>query len=94
MEVFSDYNYDVGAVPGYSTYEVPYVMPVHENGEWKYKSVAGRKLDRQKVEDWKTKFFTLEGWDTKTGWPTRTTLSKLGLDNVADELEANKKLGS
>ena len=94
MEVFTDYNYDVGAVPGFSTYEVPYVMPVHENGEWKYKSVAGRKLDRQKVEDWKTKFFTLEGWDTKTGWPTRTTLSKLGLDNVADELEANKKLGS
>ncbi len=94
MEVFTAYNYEVGAIPGYTTYEAPYVMPVFENGEWKYKSVAGRKLDRKKVEDWKTKFFTLEGWDTKTGWPTRETLSKLGLSHVADELEKNKKLGS
>lgn len=94
MEVFTGYNYEVGSVPGYTTYEAPYVMPVNENGEWKYKSMVGRKLDRQKVEDWKTKFFKLEGWDTKTGWPTRETLSKLGLDNVADELEKNKKLGA
>ncbi|MHB8923929.1 MAG: aldehyde ferredoxin oxidoreductase N-terminal domain-containing protein [Coriobacteriia bacterium] len=94
QEVFTDYNYDVGAVPGYTTYEVPYVMPVHENGEWSYKSVAGRKLDRDKVEDWKTKFFTLEGWDPKTGWPTRATLEELGLGHVADELEKNEKLGA
>ncbi|MDA3935237.1 MAG: aldehyde:ferredoxin oxidoreductase, partial [Actinomycetota bacterium] len=93
MEVFTDYNYEVGAVPGYTNYEMPYVMPVHENGEWSYKSVAGRKLDRDKVEDWKTKFFTLEGWDTKTGWPTRATLDELGLGHVADELESNDKLG-
>jgi aldehyde:ferredoxin oxidoreductase len=94
MEVFTGYNYDQGAVPGYTTYEAPYVMPVFENNEWSYKSVAGRKLDRQKVEDWKTKFYTVEGWDTKTGWPTRATLSKLGLDFVADELQKNQKLGS
>ena len=94
MEVFTNYNYDQGAVPGYTTYEAPYVMPVFEGGQWSYKSVAGRKLDRQKVEDWKTKYFTLEGWDIKTGWPKRETLSKLGLDFVADELEKNKKLGS
>ena len=94
MEVFTDYNYDTGAVPGFTTYEAPYVMPVNENGVWSYKSVAGRKLDRQKVEDWKTLFFKLEGWDVKTGWPTRATLSELGLDFVADELEKQKKLGS
>ena len=93
MEVFTGYNYDVPASPGFTTYEVPYAEPVFENGEWKYKSVAGRKLDRAKVEEWKTKFFALEGWDTKTGWPTRDTLSKLGLDHVADELKKNKKLG-
>jgi len=94
MEQFTGYNYEQGAVPGYTTYEAPYVMPVYENGEWKYKSVAGRKLDRQKVEEWKTKFFRLEGWDTKSGWPTRATLEELDLGHVADELEKNKKLGA
>lgn len=94
QEVFTDYNYDVGAVPGYTTYEVPYVMPVHENGTWSYKSVAGRKLDRAKFEDWKTKFYTLEGWDTTTGCPTRATLEELGLKNVADELEKQGKLSA
>ena len=68
-------------------------MPAFENGEWNYKSVAGRTLDREKVEDWKTKFFALEGWDTKTGWPTRKTLEELDLGDVADELEKAGKLG-
>lgn len=94
QEVFTDYNYEVGAVPGYTTYEVPYVVPVNEDGKWSYKSVAGRKLDRQRVEDWKTKFFALEGWDTTTGWPTRATLEELDLGHVADELEKAKKLGA
>ncbi len=94
MEVFTDYNYEQGAVPGYTTYEVPYTMPVFENGEWSYKSVAGRILDRQKVEDWKTKFYTLEGWDVATGWPTRATLEELGLGHVADELASNDKLSA
>lgn len=94
QEVFTDYNYEVGAVPGFTTYEVPYVMPVFENGEWKYKSVAGRTLDRQKVEEFKTKYFALEGWDTASGWPKRETLEELGLGDVADELEKNDKLGA
>ncbi|MDI6901571.1 MAG: aldehyde ferredoxin oxidoreductase N-terminal domain-containing protein [Anaerosomatales bacterium] len=94
QEVFTDYNYEVGAVPGYTTYEVPYVVPAFENGEWTYKSVSGRMLDRDKVEDWKTKFYTLEGWDTSTGWPTRATLEDLGLGHVADTLEEAGKLGA
>lgn len=94
MEVFTGYNYETGAVPGFTTYEAPYVMPVHENGTWSYKSVAGRKLDREKVEEWKTKFFKLEGWDTKTGWPTRKTLEELDLGDVADALAAANKLGA
>lgn len=94
MEVFTGYNYETGAVPGFTTYEAPYVMPVNENGTWSYKSVAGRKLDREKVEEWKTKFFKLEGWDTKTGWPTRRTLEELDLGHVADALAAANKLGA
>jgi aldehyde:ferredoxin oxidoreductase len=70
-----------------------YVMPVYENGEWKFKDVSGRKLDKAKVEEWKTKFYKLEGWDPNTGWPTRKTLENLGLKHVADLLEAKGKLG-
>lgn len=93
QEVFAAYNYAVGALPGFTTYEVPYVMPVYEKGEWSYKSVGGRKLDRAKVEEFKTKFFAFEGWDTATGAPTRKTLESLDLGNVADALEAAGKLG-
>ncbi len=69
-------------------------MPVFENNELSFKSVAGRILDRKKVEDWKSLFFKLEGWDVKSGWPTRDTLTKLDLANVADELEKAGKLGA
>lgn len=93
-EVFTDYNYEVGAVPGYTTYELPYVVPQYKDGKWVYESVIGRKLDRDKVEQWKDKFFELEGWDVKTGWPTRATLEDLGLKHVADELEKQNKLGA
>jgi aldehyde:ferredoxin oxidoreductase len=97
MEVYAGYMYNVGSttIPGVASigYEVPYIMPVHENGEWKYKNLGGRKLDRQKVEDWKTKFYALEGWDTTTGQPTRGTLEELGLKDVADALEDAGKLG-
>jgi aldehyde:ferredoxin oxidoreductase len=45
-------------------------------------------------EDWKTLYYRLEGWDEKTGWPTRRTLEELGLKKVADELESKAKLGA
>lgn len=97
LEVYAGYMYNVGSttIPGVASigYEAPYVMPVHENGEWKYKNLGGRKLDRQRVEDWKTKFYALEGWDTTTGQPTRGTLEELGLADVADALEKAGKLG-
>jgi aldehyde:ferredoxin oxidoreductase len=94
IEKFAEYCYTTGAQPGTTTYEAPYTMPVFEDNEWSFKSVAGRMLDRQKVEDWKTLFFKLEGWDIKSGWPTRDTLAKLDLANVADELEKAGKLGA
>jgi len=95
MEVLTDYHYEVGCVPGYTTYEAPYCVPgLHENGEWSYKSVAGRTLDRAKFEEWKSKYYALEGWDTATGYPTRATLEGLGLDYVADELEGRGLIGA
>ena len=46
------------------------------------------KLDR---EDWEVAldmFYREFGWDEKTGAPTRETLEKFGLNDVADELAA------
>jgi aldehyde:ferredoxin oxidoreductase len=69
-------------------------VPAYINGRWIHADVAGRKIDRDKFEEWKTIYYQLEGWDPKTGWPTKATLEKLGLSYVADELEKNGKLES
>jgi hypothetical protein len=53
-----------------------------------------RNLDHRGVERWKTAFYTFEGWDPKTGYPTRKTLEDLGVKHVADVLKANNRLGS
>ena len=70
-----------------------YYQPWYEDGQWSYKLVAGRKLDKDKFEEFKTRFYELEGWEKATGWPTRSTLEELDLVFVADELESNGKLG-
>jgi len=38
-------------------------------------------------------YYELKGWDKRTSYPTRATLSKLGLDGMADDLEGLGKLG-
>ena len=64
-----------------------------ESGRWTYISANGRNVDKEKFEEFKTAYYELEGWDTATGYPTRSTLADLDLDTVADELEANNRLG-
>lgn len=85
---FADYIYDVTS-PAYGTF----TSPVQENGQWTYASIGSRRLDRDQFEEFKTTYYTLEGWDTETGWPTRSALAALGLDHVADELESRDRLG-
>ena len=87
MVKFSGYVYDVPD-------KASYYLLAFEGGKWIYKDFAGRTVDRQKFEDWKTKFYELEGWDTKTGWPTKKTLEAVGLKNVADFVESKGKLGA
>ena len=70
-----------------------FLMPGRENNEWKYIETIGRTFDKNKVEEWKTLYYTLEGWDTKTGYPLRDTLETLNLSQVADELARSNKLG-
>ena len=92
MVHFSDYIYRV-PYGGSGNYAM-YCLPGREKGQWDYIRVNGRCLDKVRFEDFKTKFYTLEGWDTHSGWPKRRTLESTGLKFVADELEKNKKLGT
>jgi len=50
-------------------------------------------LDRGKFEEWKTIFYKLEGWNTKTGSPKRSTLEKMDMKFAADALQAAGRLG-
>jgi aldehyde:ferredoxin oxidoreductase len=70
-----------------------YKLPVYENGEWKTRVMDDMYFDKGGVEQWKTRYYQCEGWDTHTGWPTRKTLEELGLHNVADTLKSAGKLG-
>ena len=53
----------------------------------------GRKLDRKKSERMKDEYYGLRGWDVVTGFPRRSTLDKLGLDEVAAQMGKLKRLG-
>jgi aldehyde:ferredoxin oxidoreductase len=46
----------------------------------------GEVLDRDKFEAMKDEYYTLRGWDVKTGIPTREKLEELDLKDVADEV--------
>jgi aldehyde:ferredoxin oxidoreductase len=69
-------------------------LPSYADGKWSYQKMKDRFLKADSVEQFKTTYYGVEGWDPKSGWPTRATLEKLGMKNVADELAAKGKLGS
>jgi aldehyde:ferredoxin oxidoreductase len=93
-EVFPEYVYNVDAVgTTYVPGEPPsYYMPTKVDGVWDYRNVVPRHLERDGVENLKTLFYQLEGWDAKTGWQTKATLEGLGLTKLTAELGAAKKL--
>ncbi len=68
-------------------------MPGKENGKWGHYGYSRRTLDRDKFDEFKTRFYRLQGWDESSGYPTRSTLESLDLGYVADELERNNKIG-
>ena len=86
MVQFADYIYSV-------PYDRPGCMPGRKNGKWVYLMDRGRTINRKGFEEFKTHFYTLEGWDPASGYPTRKTLEEMDLKYVADELEMHSKLG-
>jgi aldehyde:ferredoxin oxidoreductase len=68
-------------------------MPGKENGKWDYYNYTERSLDKNKFDEFKTRFYKLQGWDLDSGYPNRETLESMGLGYVADELEKNGRLG-
>jgi len=85
MEVFPDYIYNNTGRGS----EQQMVI----DGKWVYDNGAGRKHDRDKVEDFKGRFYKFEGWNPENSYPTRATLEKMGMKNVADVMQSKGKLG-
>ncbi len=72
-----------------------YYMPGIKDGKWDYINLAGRGryVEKAGFEEFKTRYYQLEGWEPQTGYPTGKTLASLGLDFVADKLKTKKLLG-
>jgi aldehyde:ferredoxin oxidoreductase len=91
MVHFADYIY---TQPGTRASGYPEYMPGINKGKWDFVVTSGRHFDKGKFEAFKTRFYQFQGWDTKTGFPTRKVLASLDLEDVAEELEKNGKLGT
>ncbi len=87
MVTFADYLYtrDGATWDGFPEY-----MPGIRDGEWDYVVTSGRRFDREKFEEFKTRFYRFQGWDPATGHPSRDTLEALGLNAAADALEKRR----
>jgi aldehyde:ferredoxin oxidoreductase len=69
-------------------------VPIYENGKWRSDLAPDMHLDRNGVDDFKSHFYALEGWDKEHGWPTGKTLEELGLGRMVATLKASGKLGT
>jgi len=63
--------------PPWREFEEPYKVGPHK----------GAVLDRKKYDTMLDEYYTLHGWDVKTGIPTKKTLKELGLPDIAKNLE-------
>lgn len=95
MVQLADYVYNI-PFKGFDAYTFGltfpiYMIPGRENGKWTYINVAGRCLEKDKFEEWKTRYYEIEGWDPETGYPTKSTLGLLGMKHIAVELSKRNK---
>jgi len=89
-EVFFPYMYK----PGASGMAIYGGVAIYEDGKWRNDTAPDMYLDRKGVEDFKSHYYALEGWDNEHGWPTRQTLESQGMKNVADTLNKKGRLGT
>ena len=78
--------------PGASGMAVYGGVPIYENGKWRNDPAPDMYLDRKGVDDFKTHYYALEGWDKENGWPTKKTLEDLGLKQLVAPMAAKGKL--
>lgn len=79
------------------TEEPPFIQKgryftVYEDGEWRWKKL-NFPIRKDKMDEFKTRYYQLEGWSANSGSPTKETLGKCGLEHVADELAKRGLLG-
>jgi aldehyde:ferredoxin oxidoreductase len=86
LETFPAYIFNQGEGQGH-------VLPMYLNGKWVYDGGRGRKLDREKFEDFKTRFYKFEGCNPENGFPTAQTLAEMKMPKVADALKKKGLLG-
>ncbi len=56
-------------------------------------NLAGWKIDEEKYNKMLDEYYDLHGWDRETSYPKRDSLTDLGIDYVAKDLEKIGKLG-
>ncbi len=54
----------------------------------------GNYISKQDLEKMLNEYYAERGWDVETGMPTRRKLAELGLERVADEINAPKGIGN
>lgn len=54
--------------------------------------LKGVVLESDKLEEMKSKYYALRGWDVKTGAPTEETLKQLGPHYAAKDMKKRGKL--
>ena len=90
MENFTGYYYRPGAsYCGFSASK-----PIYDGSKWDWQDCKELYFTEEGVNQWKTHFYEIEGWNTDTGYPTRKTLEDLKMKHVADYLQSKNKLGA
>ena len=89
MENFTGYYYR----PGASYCGFAPELPIFDGSKWEWQNCRELFFSREGVDQGKTRFYNIEGWDKDTGYPKRRTLEKLGMKHVADFLKSKNKLG-
>jgi aldehyde:ferredoxin oxidoreductase len=90
MENFTGYYYR----PGASYCGFAPELPIFDGSKWEWQNCKELYFTREGVDQFKTHFYKLEGWDPESGYPTRKTLEDLGMKHVADLLQSKNKLGA